>query len=190
MIERNRIPSMSPCACADSELAAALALQQDARLSRQMAREARKDEQRDRIEHMRQAAAKLREMASSAVASAIWQGVAGLAGTACSAAAAVQVHQAAPLQSVEAANKKLSAGLTEVGARLCDLAGRVEPFGLQSQRHAADKQELEVQAESAAQRAQEQGDFESEAGRFEQAAAQILQKTGDALHAARMAALR
>lgn len=190
MIERNRIPALSPCASADTELAAALELHQDARLSRQMAREARKDEQRDRIEHVRRAAAKLREMASSAVVSAIWQGVAGLAGAACSAAAAVQAHQAAPLQGVEAANKKLSARLTEAGARLCDVAGRVDPFALQGQRPAADKQQFEVEAEAAAQRAQEQGDFESEARRLEQAAAQILQKAGDARHAARMAALR
>lgn len=185
---------------------AALALAEDARESKKMVQEARKDAQRDKIDHMRQAAAKLREMASCALGSAILQGAIGLASAACSAASAVSGYRASQLdlavKTTEhpelakkfhelAARRTLTARLVgETIPGLLGVAKSVDPFHLQSQNLSADKAEIDVRAEVDGQRAQEQSDFESEARRLEQAAAQQLQKLGESRHAIALAALK
>jgi len=191
MIETHRPTSGLPNAIVDAEAMAALALHEDAKQSRQLAREIRRDAQQGRLELARQAASKLREMAGSAIGSAVWQGVAGLASAACSAASAVTGYQAATAATgADRATLDLSSRLWDVGAKLAQLGGHIDPANLQSQFLAVEKQELEAQAEAAANRAQEQTDVESESRRLEDSAGQLLQKANDARHAANMAALR
>jgi hypothetical protein len=191
MSGETRLLSSTACSCLEADSLAALAMREHAKQSRQMAREMRKEEQAQRVELMRQAAAKLREMASSAIGSALWQGVAGLASAACGAVSAGRGFKAETCRSgnVPAAGLKLSAGIWNVAGKLSELNGRLDPLALHSQSLSADKQRLEADAEACGQRAGEQGDFESEARRLEQSAGELLQKAGEARHAARMAAI-
>jgi hypothetical protein len=164
-----------PC-LVDAETAAALALNEDAKQSRQLVREIRKEEQQQRLELMRQAASKLREMASKAIGSAVWQGVAGLASAACSMAGAFKGGQAEKIW-------KSAAGFAGAQAQ-------IDPFAIQSKLLEADRAELDARAEAAGNRASEAGDLESEARRLQDSAGQLMQKANDARHAAMMAALR
>ena len=67
IIEKNQGAPLQLSGPVDAETAATLALNLDAKQSRQLAREMRKEEQQERLELMRQAAGKLREMASKAI---------------------------------------------------------------------------------------------------------------------------
>ena len=176
MIEKAQGMSLQVGGLVDAEAAAAIALNEDAKQSRQLAREMKKQEQQERLDLMHQAADKLREMASSAIGSAIWQGVAGLASAACSMVGAFKTGRAEKIWNAAGG----FAGAT----------GRIDPFDVQSKFLAVDKQELETRAEAAGNRASEQGDLESEARRLEDSAGQLLQKANEARHAAAMAALR
>lgn len=200
-------PIGSLSCCLDPEAMAAIALQEDAKTSRKMAREARKDAQRDKIVMMRQAAAKLREMASNAIGSAIWQGVAGMASAACSAVGAVSTFRGEQLKLAAeglrdqpelakklgdfAAKRLLTAKLVgETATGGLGAMRSVDPFSIASQYRSAEKAELDTQAEVAGNRAGEQADLENEARRLEGAAAQQLQKLGDVRHAIALAAMK
>jgi hypothetical protein len=174
-IDRN--PGSALGCAVDSETAAALALHEDARQSRQLAREMRKEEQQQRLELMRQAAAKLRDLASKALGSAIWQGVAGVASAVCSMAGALN-------------DTTRGQGMLDAGSKLFGAAVHFDPFTIQSRSLEADKAELDARAEAAGNRASEAGDLESEARRLQDSAGQLLQKASEARHAAMMAALR
>jgi hypothetical protein len=147
-------------------------------------------------------------MASNAISSAIWQGMASFASAACSTISAVGGLRASQLADAAkgardagntgladalkklADNRALSSSLWATGGKLAEAAGRIDPYSISSQFLQVEKADQDTHAEIAGNRAQEQGDLESEARRIAESATQLAQKLGEARHAAAMASLR
>lgn len=184
---------------------AAVLLKEDAQKSQEMARTLKRSAQKDKVDLMRRAADKLREMAGDVLGSAIFQGAAGLASAACQLGAGVKGLKAEALKSGSSMTKlaeqaermtrlarqaERAALVCSVSAKSIDAASSFDGFAIDKEHRAIQKQELETEAEVAGNEAQDQGDAESEAKRLGDSATGLAQKLGDSLHAAALAATR
>lgn len=196
---------------------AALTLHQDASSSRQMARERRQLAREDSLECHRRAADKLRDMADSALGSALLQGVASLGSAGLSLGASLQQIKTDSLQQSmksagadfykdTVADSLFNKGVKELtqqsealtrtsknltaGAQGLTALVRFDPFSVHHQFQAVEKKEIENQAMAAEDRAKEHGDMETEARRLENSSLKQMQQLFQARHQALMTAAR
>lgn len=79
--------------------------------------------------------------------------------------------------------------LNEMG-QVANAISRCDPFSIQQQYQAVEKQELEIEAEKASNKSQEQHDKENESRRLQNSVSSLLDKLNEARHAATMASIR
>jgi len=178
----------------DAATAAALVAHEDARRSGELAREERRAARADRLGELRQVADKLRELAGCALGSALWQGgltmaAAGLQGTACLKKLEAQPDAAGRLQGA-ALHAASGASRLDGAARWLEARPRADPLSVAQGQVAVSRQEHEVAAEQAGNRAQDAGETLAEAQRLQASCSGSLQKLEDARHAALLAATR
>ncbi len=153
-----------------------------ARQTEQRERQAREDEQRTRVEYLKDSAALARQ-------GAIWGLVSGLLrGAATLASAGLQLKGAA----ADAAAGKDTAVGRHWGAlaRVVDAHAQVDWAGYLQRRTEGDKQQSDLGAELAGDRAQKRADAADEAKRQAEGAASQLEKACETRHRTAMAAQR
>lgn len=145
--------------------AALTALEQDTQQSREIARERRRDAQQREVDQLRQAAAKLHEMADNAVSSGWFQGIVGSVGAACQFAGAFMIKDAANKAAIES---RWLVGAIRGGGAAAQTLCAIDPYQIDSKHLEAERADCDIGAKVASDRAHNAGDVEQEARRREQ----------------------
>lgn len=153
--------------------AALEALQHDAQQSREIARERRHDAQQREIDRLRQAAAKLHEMADTAASSGWFQGIVGGVAALCQAAGAFAIKDTAQQAAIE--NPWL-VGAIKGGAAAAQPLCAADPYQIANKHLDAERADCETAAKVASDQSQRAADIEQEARRREQKADDMRQQ--------------
>jgi len=155
---------------------------QAARQTEQRERQAREDEQRTRVEHLKDSAALSRKGAVWGLVSGILRGVTTIA------SASMQIKGAA--LDAKAGNDTAAGKHWGALAKVVDAHAAFDWAGCVKGHVEADKQERDLAAELAGDRAQKRADAADEAKRQAQAAVDQLEKACETRHRTAMAAQR
>ena len=181
---RNSLATFDP---GDAAATAMMIAARDAQKACEEARAARHAAQRDRVQLLRRAADKLRDMATKARGSGVLQGVLGLASTGLSLCGRLKQIDGSvamktardPVQALAGARACKSAVMFETSGKTLDAFAKFDPLVVSRLQDEAAKRELEIAAERAAGRVQEANDRASEGSRLQTSMARQLQKLAE-----------
>jgi hypothetical protein len=173
----------------NAESAVAVVATKDAQENRKQARARRRNAQQDRIDHMKEAASKLRDMADNS----LYQGILKATPALCDIASKA-VDKLAMAADAAGAGGTIDTGMAKAAigavAQAANVVNTIDPFGIINKYKEAEKGSLDAAAEVAQQRVQSASEDASEAQRLQGSMTSLMEKMQESRQAARMAAIK